>query len=140
VIEKPDFRRIADGALAQFVKDGASPNYDHDLVAWIDGFIERNRERFAEKDIDRVASMLASVVGECMIAVYGGSWVFNEKQGEWGIDLGEGLGTAFPASKIAKHLRNGSEDSVLSFFEVVGIIIQRGGIDNLQSSQNSPEG
>ena len=137
--EDTNFRQHADNLLAQLVKSGASPNYDHELVSWIDGFIERNREHFADK-IDRVANQLATVVGECMIAVYGGSWVFNEKQGEWGIDLGTGLGTAFPASKITKHLRNGSEDSVLSFFEVVGVIIQRGGIDNLQSSQNSSEG
>jgi hypothetical protein len=135
-----DFRELADRVLAGLAETGAELAYDRDSVAWIDAYIERNREHFSEEEANKVANNLGAFVGECLRAAHGGTWVHDEKSGEWGVDLGGNLGTAFPAAKIYKQLRNGPEDSVLSFFEVVGAIVAAGGIDRLGSGPQKDEG
>ena len=135
-----DFREMADRVIAALGATGAELNYDHESVAWIDAYIERNREHFSVEEANKVANNLGAFVGECLRAAHGGTWVRDEKSGEWGVNLGEGLGTAFPAAKIYKQLRNGPEDSVLSFFEVAGAIVQAGGIHRLGQPDTSTEG
>jgi hypothetical protein len=135
-----DFRELADGVIAALRGVGADLSYDRDSVAWIDAYIERNREHFSEEEANKVANNLGAFVGECLRAAHGGTWVLHEQSGEWGVHLGGNLGTAFPAAKIYKQLRNGPEDSVLSFFEVVGAIVKAGGIDRLGSGQQNNEG
>ena len=135
-----EFRTFADGIIAAFRETGANLSYDRDSVAWIDAYIERNREHFSEEEANKVANNLGAFVGECLRAAHGGTWVRHEQSGEWGVDLGGNLGTAFPAMKIYKQLRNGPEDSVLSFFKVVGAIVAAGGIDRLGSGPQTNEG
>lgn len=136
-----DFRGLADDMLGRLVKSGASSDYGRELVEWLDGFIERNRHLWGEEEhANRVANNLGAVLGECLRAAYGGNWSFHEQFGEWGIDLGSTFGTVFPAAKVYKQVTNGPEDSILSLFDVVGGIIQAGGIEKLRSAQKNPKG
>ena len=135
-----DFRALADEMLAKLVTVGAVAEYNRDLVAWLYGYIERLRDLWREEQFDQVANNLGAVLGECLRAVYGGTWSFHEQAEAWGVYVGSGLGTVFPSAKVYKQLRNGPEDSVLSLFDVVGSIIAAGGIDKFRSMQKNTEG
>ncbi|PYT00037.1 MAG: hypothetical protein DMF63_08690 [Acidobacteria bacterium] len=117
---------------ADLIKEHLSPAAGFELafneasVAWIDGFIERQRSRddFDLAASDGLAQKLGSFVGECMCNEFGGKW----KQ------LDEGLGivfsdgnAAFPLTKVRKQFANGSDDSILSFYRSAAALFSRQG-------------
>lgn len=110
---------------------GADLRYDRASVVWVADYIERNRAGFSEQEANQVANTLGAFLGECLRETYGGRWTYLDDQGEWAIDLGPGLGTALPALKVYKHLRNGPADSIVSFFDVMGALVDKGGIEHL---------
>ena len=93
---------------------GIAIGYDEVGVVWLDGFIERQRNRLAPTH--QLISNLGSYFGECMIHSFGGNWA--ELEGGWCVRFNDRM-TANPFGKVAKHLANGSEDSVLSFFRMI---------------------
>jgi len=96
--------------------------YNAESVAWLDGFIERQRLRaeFADETaIERMSQMLGSFIGECVIACYGGEW--KEQEGSWAVDFGGG-NAAYPFNKVRKQFLHGGEDSVQSWFETIPLI------------------
>jgi hypothetical protein len=95
--------------------------YNAESVAWLDGFIERQRARpeFDEAAADRLSNTLGSYLGECVVRCYGGEW--ERQEGSWAVDFGGG-NSAFPFNKVRKHLVNGSGDSVRSWFETIPVI------------------
>lgn len=98
--------------------------YNAESVSWLDGFIERQRVRpeFADADAaERMSQTLGSFLGECVIKCHGGEW--REVGGTWAVCFGDGDGdAAFPFNKVRKHFANGSDDSVLSWFETIPVI------------------
>jgi hypothetical protein len=95
---------------------------------WLDGFIERKRSAFKAGGIGQgLANSFGAFLGECIIIAYGGAWAWHEQAQDWCIHLGPGLPYAFPLVKTYKHLQNGPEDSILSFFDVTGEIVAKGG-------------
>jgi len=99
--------------------------YNAPSVWWLDGYIERQRERPESNDnefVEGLVSVLGSWLGECIIACYGGEWA--EIDGGWGVRFDES-NAAFPFSKVRKHFRNGSSDSVWSFFETIPIVFSK---------------
>ena len=96
--------------------------YNAESVAWLDGFIERQRVRpeFADKAAARrMSQTLGSFVGECVISCYGGEW--RELEGSWAIDFGGG-NAAYPFNKVEKQFLHGAGDSVRSWFETIPVI------------------
>lgn len=93
-------------------------DFDEQGVAWLDGYIERNREAWAS-DVDGLVSPLGSYLGECIVQTYGGDWA--EVDGRIGVRFDE-QNAAFPFSKVRKQIENGPEDSVHSFFTAIPVL------------------
>ena len=100
---------------------GFNFGYDAKSVAWLDGYIERQRARdeINEEVIDGLVNALGSYLGECIIHSYGGYW--EEEAGQWRVSFDD-ENAAYPFAKVAKQFQNGSEDSVKSFFEVIPFV------------------
>lgn len=98
--------------------------YTAESVSWVDQFIEHQRHRSGvdENTIDRLADMLGSFLGECIIRFFGGHW--QNINGEWSVYFDNG-NVVFPFSKVKKQFINGREDSIESFFEVIPMMVKQ---------------
>src|ERR1041384_227188 len=72
-----------------------------DSVAWVEGFIERQRARpdFNPDAIDGLVNVLGSFLGECLIANAGGAWHWSDNGQEWSIAFSD-KNHAFPFVKV----------------------------------------
>lgn len=102
-----------------------------ETVAWIEGYISRNRHVFSEERRYGWAISFGYMVGETIIAVHGGQWSHDEKSDMWGVQIPK-FGWANPIGKVDKFLVS-ETDSVLSFYSIIGAAIEKGGIDKLNS-------
>lgn len=91
--------------------------YDRASVAWVDGFIERQRVREGSVK-GKMPGVLGSHLGEAIIARAGGQWAMAE-DGSLGVRLPNGA-WVFPIGKVDKQWDQGREngESVLGFYEV----------------------
>ena len=94
----------------------AGIGFNHAGVEWLDGFIRRQREGGDPKNVEALVSTLGSFLGECIIRTHGGQWA--RMDGMVGVKFDD-KSAAFPFAKASKHLNNGDEDSVLSFFKMI---------------------
>jgi hypothetical protein len=95
-------------------------------VAWVDGFIERQRIRpeFSSPESQAgLVGVIGSFLGEAIIAAYGGEWVQSEHG--LGVRTIGGI-VAFPFAKVQKQFANGSADSTRSMFTVLPVIAANG--------------
>jgi hypothetical protein len=95
--------------------------YDAPSVAWLDGYIERQRERadLTPELVDGLVNVLGSYLGECIIRCHGGRW--ENEAGHWRVSF-DGDNAAYPFAKVRKQFEHGPEDSIRSFFEVIPVI------------------
>lgn len=106
--------------------EGIAPDAWAEAIAYLDGFIERQR---GGGDPGRLPVVLGSYLGEAMVQHYGGAWV--QEEAGIAVEIRGGL-TAFPFNKTEKQFREGAEagQSIASFFDSVpAIIAQRGKSD-----------
>jgi hypothetical protein len=92
---------------------GVPLGYDEAGVRWLDGYIQRLRHTPGVPHRDRLIAVFGAYLGECIIRCYGGSWDLVDDN--WAVRFDEQNGV-FPFTKVAKHIANGDEDSVLGFF------------------------
>ena len=94
---------------------------NRESVAWVEGFIERQRARpdFDEGSLDGLVSTLGSFLGECVAANTGGTWAWSEEQQALGVAFPAG-GMAFPFAKVRKLFLHGLQDgeSISSFYDI----------------------
>lgn len=91
----------------------ANLGYDQESVEWIDGYIERNREKWDEHTKDQLKNVLGSFLGVCIERTMNARW----EEDEYGQALIFSDGNrAYPLNKTGKHIENGSDDSILSFY------------------------
>jgi hypothetical protein len=119
-----NIRKNADLVVREMRKiSGIDFGYTVESVAWLDGYVERQRVRpdMDDEFVDRLVSVLGSYLGECIIQCYGGQWMNSD--GQWCVCFDEG-NCAFPFNKIRKQFENGAEagDSIASFFSTIPII------------------
>lgn len=108
-----------------------SLDYDKHIVEWLDGYINRNRHVFSGDQKYGWAVAFGYILGEAVIRVFGGRWVQDERfADEWVVELPDSLGKANPIGKAYKHLDDPT-DSVLSFFDVIGLAKEKGGFDKI---------
>jgi hypothetical protein len=67
----PEACKSADGVIAALRGVGADLSYDRDSVAWIDAYIERNREHYTVEEATKVANNLGVFVDECLRVAHG---------------------------------------------------------------------
>jgi hypothetical protein len=96
--------------------------YDARSVAWLDGYIERQRirEDMTPELMDSLTNILGSYLGECVIACYGGNWQI-EPDGQLRVSFNED-NAVYPLAKVQKQFQNGAEDSIKSFFAVIPVL------------------
>jgi hypothetical protein len=102
---------------------GIEFGYNVESVAWVDGFIERQRNR---SDLDKntmndLVNTLGSFLGECIIRCFGGSW-YN-KEGEWCVRF-DSENAVYPFNKVHKQFANGPGDSIKSFFDLIPVMFK----------------
>ena len=102
---------------------GLEFGYNAESVAWVDGFIEgqRSRSDIGSNEIDGLANVLGSFLGECIIKCFGGQW--RNKDGQWCVSFDE-KNAAYPFSKVRKQFASGQEDSIKSFFETIPVVFK----------------
>jgi hypothetical protein len=105
---------------------GLDFGYDAQSVAWLDGYIERQRARpdITPELVDGLVNVFGSYLGECVINCYGGRW--ENEDGHWRVSFDE-ANAVYPFAKVAKQFENGPDDSIKSFFEVIPLIFAPGG-------------
>jgi len=100
--------------------------YNRASVAWVEGYIERQRARanLAPDARHQLAQVLGSFLGECIIRCYGGTRRRDEHG--WAIHFDDS-NAAYPLNKVQKQFDNGVDggDSILSFFDSVGPLFHR---------------
>lgn len=99
--------------------------YNSESVKWLEGYIERLRQSGQlqpETKRKKLASVLGSFLGECIIQCYGGSWVMHE--GCWAVAINNDF-IAFPFNKIGKQMENGLEDGINSFFTSIPALLSQ---------------
>jgi hypothetical protein len=103
---------------------GLEFGYNAESVGWVDGFIERQRNRSdIDKDTkDGLVNTLGSFLGECIIRCFGGHWQNADR--EWCVRFDD-KNAVFPFSKVRKQFTNGPEDSIKSFFEVIPLVFKK---------------
>jgi hypothetical protein len=106
------------------VSDVKDFGYNAESVAWVDGFIQRQRVNpdMDEAGVHQMTQNLGSYLGECVIACYGGEW--RQEEGMWAVTFNE-ANAVFPFNKVGKQFANGSEDSVRGWFETIPVIFAR---------------
>ena len=91
-------------------------DYSKESIAWVDGFINRNRHAKSQGMVDIIGSYLGSAI----VKNFGGRWISID--GRVAVELEEDV-VVFPFSKVEKQLTNGAEDSILSFYEVIPVLV-----------------
>ena len=86
-------------------------------VEWLDTLINNSREEYTGTARDLFVSIYGSFLGEAVIQAYGGTW--TDSNGRLGVVFDSGV-TCFPFSKVKKQFENGGEDSILSFYRIIG--------------------
>jgi hypothetical protein len=100
---------------------GIDFGYNAESVAWLDGYIERQRVRpeTTPDIVDGLVSVFGSYLGECIIRCYGGYW--ENEDGVWRVSFDRN-NAAYPFTKVRKQFENGAIDSIQSFFEIIPLI------------------
>ncbi len=78
------------------------------------------RKTPSEETVIHMSKMLGGYIGEVMIKHYGGNWDIEDFMNQGNtvlVNIGE-LKT-FPVSKVYKRLKNGPEDNVYYYYQVM---------------------
>ena len=94
-------------------------DFDERSIEWLDGYIERNREKWDAGTKVKLGGVLGSFLGECIRHNYGGDWQMTEHGLAISFDEGN---AAFPFNKVNKQIENGAEDSIASFYSTLGTL------------------
>lgn len=111
----------ANAALVLKTFEEQNLDYNQESVAWLDGYIERNRLGWDEASAEKLSGILGAFLGECIRLNYGGEWQMTEYG--LGISFSDG-NAAFPFNKIRKQIENGSEDSIASFYDSISVLFR----------------
>lgn len=95
--------------------------FDREAVKWLDDYIIQRREKFQKSS--GAAELFGCFYGECVKQVYGGKWLFFD--GDLVVRLPV-VDIAFVISHVKKHIDNEEGDSILSKFDVIGVLIKDG--------------
>ncbi len=101
---------------------GVQLDYDEKSVEWLDGYIERNRKDFDEETVEKMTNILGSFLGECIRRNFGGEWKISENG--FGI-IFDSKKAVYPFAKTEKHLRNGSEDSIVGLYKMIPVVFNK---------------
>jgi hypothetical protein len=88
---------------------------NRESVAWVDGFVERQRARLSPDEIGALPSVVGCFLGACLVEATDARWAHNDELG-WGLAF-PSENWAFPLAKAQKQFEEGEADSILSFYD-----------------------
>ena len=122
VTRTDEFKSAAATLVSNFRNElGIDLNYDKPSIEWLDGYINRVASQLNKDTVPGLATAIGAYLGETIIATYGGTWHYNERDDQWGIRFDDGA-IAFPFTKVYKQFDDGEFESIYSFFTVLPII------------------
>ena len=131
-------RANADFALEEFRGLAEKDiGFDVDSVAWVEGFVERARGRYAEGGVPNgLVSVIGSYLGEAIIAETNGHWM-EDDAGQLAVQF-PNEDAVYPFAKVQKQFDEGvaQGESILSFYTVSVSYIAIGGL----RAQVAPKG
>jgi hypothetical protein len=114
-----------DMVIEQFSQDsGIDFGLNRESVAWIDGFVERQRARLSPDEFGALPSVVGCFLGACVIEATGARWAHNDEFG-WGITF-PSENWAFPIAKAQKQFDEGETESILSFYDTTLAMVAAG--------------
>jgi len=117
--------------LLEILRDcNPSLDYDEQSIEWLEGYIGRNRGSLSEDKRYGWAIGIGYVIGETMIASFGGKWEYDLPQQVWLVAIGPPVGKANPIAKAYKCL-SGPYDSIASMLRITRTVIEKGGWDKI---------
>lgn len=126
--ENDEFLRL----LAEFrpPSAGSFVNSRESLAFVEDKFDEVvNFLRSKGEEQDRVVALVGSFLGETLVRTLGGSWRWSLKEDRWVVALRSAEGDSIEANvfrKVENRIRNGKEDSLLHFYDMMVKVVQEG--------------
>jgi hypothetical protein len=107
--------------------NGGPAEYGHEMIAFVDQFVEGTRPVDPEL-LDQYTTLIGAVLGESLVAAYGGAWVPTHEG--WVVRWDE-RSQVLPFDRARKHLLEGPDESVLALFRSIPLVfadaIERGG-------------
>jgi hypothetical protein len=110
-------------ALAEKVKTELNIEYNSDGVKFIEGFIERQKFNFSGRHQQGLMNSLAAFIGQAIIKNYGGYWCFETHYHTYCIAF-DAQNKVYPFNKVKKQFRNGLNDSVSSFYNMIPVLFK----------------
>jgi len=106
--------------------NGGPAEYGDEMIAFVDQFVEGTRP--VDPDLlDQYTTLIGAVLGESIVATYGGAWV-PTREG-WAVRWDE-RSQVLPFDRARKHLVEGPDESVLALFRSIPLVfanvIERG--------------
>lgn len=90
--------------------------YNDESIKWLDDYIEFIRKnQWTDEEFNQIVSNLGSYLGEAIIALLGGQWSLDYRG--WAVCWDE-LNRVYPFVRVARHLKNGANESIYSFYAV----------------------
>jgi hypothetical protein len=109
---------------------GEPMDLSRESVEWIEGFIERQRKKFADAEARAgLVSVIGSYLGEAIIAASDGRWD-TDADGALGVCFENGY-WCYPFNKVDKQFADGlaGGESILSFYNVSVNMVATGKLD-----------
>jgi hypothetical protein len=105
-----------DMVIEQFGQSsGIDFGLNRESVAWVDGFVERQRVTLRPDEFGALPSVVGCFLGACVIEATQARWAYNDEFG-WGIAFPSD-NWAFPIAKAQKQFDEGETESILSFYD-----------------------
>lgn len=99
---------------------GVNLRYDRESLEMIDGVIDEGWGSTVPDQLEEVVHAFGAFVGEAMIVVLGGKWMWNLEANELCVRLSNGI-VAMPFTKVRKRFENGQADSISFFLQAASV-------------------
>lgn len=111
-------REAAERFAAVIAGNGGPAEYGDEMIAFVDQFVEGTRPVDPEL-LDQYTTLIGAVLGESIVAAYGGAWVPTHEG--WAVRWDE-RSQVLPFDRARKHLVEGADESVLALFRSIPLV------------------
>ena len=129
-VERQCFHRVSRNQGKEFARvsttfiEGIRDTFGKDLkkdgqsLSQLDSIIAQGWKGKRPEMFEEVVSSFATFLGEALIEVHGGEWVWCDEGDPFAVVLSDGT-IVFPYSKIRRRFENGMEDSIGFFLQIL---------------------
>lgn len=110
-------RRFAEVIAA----NGGPAEYGDEMISFVDQFVEGTRP-VAPELLDQYTTLVGAVLGESIVATFGGAWTATEEG--WAVRFDE-RSQVLPFDRARKHLQEGADESVLTLFRSIPLVFEQ---------------